>query len=364
MTSRAGVVRAFVAKDLRIHARDRFYVVVTIVGLAFFIGVFWLLPDTVDETLHLGVHLEDAPAEVAALLDADEDEAGLAVEVFRSSADLEDAVRDGDPVVAGLDLPAGFLAALATGQDASARIVLRADAPEELRPALAAMVRELAFAVSGQPPPVTVPDLDEVVVGVDRAGAQLSLRDQLRPVFVVIALFVEMFALASLVAGELQLRTITAVLTTPARISDVLAAKTVVGTLLAFSQAMVLVVATGALVRGLPLLVVALLLGGILVTGVGLIAGSIGRDFIEVVFWSLVVGLPVMIPAFGALFPGSVSTWIQVLPGHGLVQIMVGTTARGEGWTEAAPHLGALAGWCVVVFALGVAILQRRVRRL
>lgn len=361
MSSRVGVVRAFVAKDLRMQARDRFYVVVTIVGLVFYITVFWLLPATVDETLHLGVHLEDAPGLLGDLVG---EEAGVALVAFGSSEELEAAVAAGDPVVAGIDLPAGFVRALASGERTTVRVVLGADAPEELRPALAAMVRELAFVLAGQAPPVTPPDLDEAVVGVDRMGAQLSMRDRIRPVFVVLALFVEMFALASLVAGEIQQRTITAVLATPARISDVLAAKTVIGTLLAFSQAAILLVATGAATRGPVLLAVTLLLGAVLVAGVGLIAGSIGRDFVEVVFWSLVVGLPVMIPAFGALFPGSPAAWIRALPGHGLVQVMIGTTAHGEGWAEAVPYLGALVAWGVVVFALGVLLLRRRVARL
>jgi ABC-2 type transport system permease protein len=362
VTSRVGVVRAFLAKDLRIHARDRFYVVVTIVGLVFFIGVFWLLPDTVDETLHLGLHLEDAPAEMFA--DFVGDAEGIEITAFGSSEELDAAVHEGDPVVAGLDLPAGFLQTVAAGEEATVRVVLGAGAPEELRPALSGMVRELAFVLAGEEPPVRTPDLEAAVVGVDRAGAQLSMRDQMRPVFVVLALFVEMFALASLVAGEVQQRTITAVLATPARISDVLAAKTVIGMLLAFSQAAVIMVATGAATRGPVLLATALLLGAILVTGVGLIAGSLGRDFVEVVFWSFLIGLPVMIPAFGALLPGSPPGWIQVLPGHGLVQVMIGTTAYGEGWAEALPYLGMLVAWCAIVFALGVVVLRRRVVRL
>jgi ABC-2 type transport system permease protein len=359
---RAGVVRAFVVKDLRIHARDRFYVVVTIVGVVFFVGIFWLLPDTVDETLHLGVHVEDAMAEMFAesLGDAE----GFAVTRFDSSEDLEAAVEAGDPVVAGLDLPAGFLEDLAAGETGpgagrAARRCTRGAAS-----GLSGMVREFAFLLAGEPPPITAPDMDEAVLGVDRVGEQLSIRDQLRPVFVVMALFIEMFALASLVSVELQQRTITAVLATPARIGDVLAAKTLIGMLLAFAQAAVIMVATGAALRGPLLLAVALLLGAVLVAGVGMIAGSLGKDFIEVVFWSLLIGLPVMIPAFGALFPGSAPGWIQILPGHGLVQVMVGTTAYGEGWAEAAPYLGMLAAWCVVLYVLGIVILRRRVARL
>ena len=360
MSSRWGTVRAFVAKDLRIHARDRFYVVVTVVGLVFFVGVFWLLPAEVDETLRLGVHVEGADP-LTALIG---DEEGLEVVHFDTSAALEEAVRQGDTLLAGLDLPADLPGVLADGGQPRVRVLLAAEAPEELRPALLAMVRELSFALAGVPPPVTPPAEEEVVLGVDRAGAQLSLRDQFRPMFVFIALFVEMFALASLVASEIHLRTITAVLATPVRIGDVLLSKTVVGTILAFTQAFVLLVATGVGSSRIGLLSVTLLLGAVLVTGIGLIAGSSGRDFVEVVFFSFLIGLPALIPAIGALFPGSAPTWVQVLPSYGLVQILIGTVAFGDGWAESLPHLASLLLWCGVLFTVGVVLLRRRVARL
>ena len=60
-------------------------------------------------------------------------------------------------------------------------------------------------------------------------------------------LMVEAFALASLIAGEVQAKTVTALLVTPARTGDVLAAKTILGTLLAFIQAALLLLAVKAL---------------------------------------------------------------------------------------------------------------------
>jgi ABC-2 type transport system permease protein len=264
--------------------------------------------------------------------------------------------------VAGVDFPPGFLRDVAAGDRVTVRVLLPGDAPEELRPALTGLVREAAYAVAGESPPVTPPDLQDVVVGTDRAGAQVPMRERVRPLFVFLVLLVEMFALASLVASEIHQRTITAILVTPARVSDVLAAKATLGTLLAFGQAMLLLLATGS-AGGLGLLTVALLLGAILVTGMALIAGSTGRDFVGIVFWSVLFMVPLAIPAFSALFPGSAAPWVQALPTHGLVQVLLGVTAYGEGWADALPDLAALAAWCAVVFGAGVVILARRVAR-
>jgi ABC-2 type transport system permease protein len=333
---------------------------VSILGLVAYVALFWLLPASVDETVTVGVHLEGA-GPVLAGLGGDTD--GLRLVAFDDSATLEAAVHADDEVLGGLDFPSGFLTDVAAGELTTVRVVLTADAPEELRPALAAFVRELAFTVAGSPPPVVLPDLEEAVLGVDRSGAQISLREQLRPLLVFLVLLVEMFALASLVAAEIHQRTITAILVTPARVVDVLAAKSILGTALAFGQALLLLVATGAFVRGLPIVALALLLGSVLVTGVAMVSGSLGRDFIGIVFWSVLFMIPLAIPAVAVLFPGSAAAWVQALPTHGLVRVIVGVTAHGDGWAAVASDLGVLAIWCVAVFAIGVMVLRRRVAR-
>lgn len=363
MTSRMGIVGAILGKDVRAFARDRFYVVISVLGMVVYIAVFWLLPSDVDETVSLGIHLDDAGVLLgAAAAVGDAGGQGLELVTFASGAALEAAVEAGGEVAAGIDFPDDFVATVAGGGRTTVRVVLRDDTPEELRPALSAMVRELAFVIAGESPPVTAPDLEEAVLGTDRSGAQISLRDQMRPLFVFFVLLVEMFALASLVASEIHQRTLGAILVTPARPADVLFAKATLGTLLAFTQALLLMVATGSFTRAPGLLTVTLLLGAVLVTGFGLIAGSTGRDFVGIVFWSMILMLPLAVPAFGALFPGTAATWIRALPSYGLVQVIVGATSYADGWRDAAPALVGLLLWCVAALAAGTLLLGRRVR--
>jgi ABC-2 type transport system permease protein len=364
VSRRRGIVGAILVKDLHAFARDRFYVLVSVVGLVAYVAVFWLLPGSVDETVGLGIHLEDAgPLLAGAGRALGAQTEGLAIVPFDAADDLEAAVRAGDGVVAGVDFPSGFLRDVAAGEEVTVRVLLPSEAPAELRPALAGLVREVAYAVAGETPPVTPPALQDVVVGQDRAGAQVPLRDRMRPLFLFFVLLVEMFALAALVASEIHERTITAILVTPAGVADVLAAKATLGTLAAFTQGMLLLVATGTPTRGLLLLATTLLFGAVLVTGVALIAGSSGRDFIGIVFWSLLLMIPLAIPAMSALFPGTAAAWVRALPTHGLVQVLLGVSAYGDGWAESAPDLLGLVAWCVVVFGAGVLVLGRRVAR-
>jgi ABC-2 type transport system permease protein len=359
---RPHVVRAIVAKDLRLFVRDRFYAFVSVLGLVFYVGVFWLLPATVEDAIPIGIHLPGADALLEQGLE-DVEEQGLAVTVFPTADALEQAIDGGGEVVAGLDFPPGFLTATDVDGSRTVRLLLTSDAPEPLRDALAGIVRELAFAVAGEPLPVTLPTVEELTLGVDRAGQQLSVREQLRPMLLFFVLMVEMFALASLVAVELAQRTVTAILATPASVRDLLAAKTVLGTGLAFGQAALLAAVTLTLRSEPALVLLALLLGAVLVTSVGLIAGSLGEEFIAIVFWSVVFFVPLAIPAFAILFPGTPATWVRALPTYGLSEVLVGVTGYGSGWAELWQEVALLAAWCAVAFGVGAVVLTRRVVR-
>jgi ABC-2 type transport system permease protein len=358
----AGAVRAIIAKDLRLFARDRFYAFVSVLGLVAYAIIFWVLPATVETTIAVGVHLPGGEELLTANLDESTEE-GLDVVVYDSSAALEAAVLEGEDVAAGLDFPDGFLPATLAGEETTVRVLLTGGAPEELRDALVAGVREIGFAIAGAEPPVTLPSAEEIVLGVDRAGDPVSLREQLRPLLIFFVLMMEMFALAALVAVELAQRTVSAVLVTPTRVVDLLAAKALLGTALAFGQAVLLALVTGTLAHSPVLLLAALLLGSVLVTGVGLIAGTLGQEFIAIVFWSVLFFIPLAVPAFAMLYPGTPSLWVQALPTYGLAEILLRATAYGEGWAQLWPYVGLLAVWGAVAFAAGAVVLGRRAVR-
>lgn len=360
MMTRLGVVAAIVRKDFKEFGRDRFYVFVSALGLVFYVVIYWILPAGVDETIEVGVHGADVGP--AVLVGAGEEQ-GLAIAEFGTSEELEQAVlgESDRKVAVGLDFPAGFVDLVAAGEPTTVRILITPEVPVEYRDAMSSFVRELAYAVAGDSPPITQPAEQDVILGEDRAGDQVSLRERMGPMFVFFILLVEMFALGTLVSSELQNRTVTAILATPARMSDFLAAKGILGTLLTFGQALLLVAVIGVIGTSPIALVAALLLGSILVTGVGLIAGSTGKDFVGLVFWSMLFMIPLMVPAFAALFPGSAAAWVRALPTYGLVETIVRASAFGDGLADVAGLLGMLLAWCIVAFGAGLIVLRRKV---
>lgn len=355
------VVRAILRKDVTAFGRDRFFVFLTAVGVVLYPVLFWLLPGTVDETLRLGI----APASIERLIAAGaEDGSGLATIGYDDPASLEAAVLAGsDGIVAGITFPDDFLAATAAGEQTTVALLLTADVPPPVEDLMRGLVSEVAFGVVGEAPPVD-PLTEAVVLGEDRVGDQITFREQLRPLLAFFVLLVETLALSALVASEVQQRTVTAILVTPATKTDFIAAKGILGTAVAFVEAVLIMALIGGFATQAPILLVALLLGAALVTGLGLVAGAFGKDFISVLFLSVAFMIPLMIPAFAAMFPGSAGFWVRALPSYPLVDTIVSVTTQGAGWGDVARNLALLLGWCVAAFAVGVAVLGRRMVRL
>jgi len=358
----ASRIATIIRKDFGEFARNRFFVFITLMVLVAWVAVFWFLPDSVDETVRVGISQSDL-GNVLPVVDGAE-VAGLALVSYPSEAELQTAVEDGDnDIVAGIAFPPEFLATLAEGDTPTVTLFVPAGLPAQQERMMEGLIGEAAFGVAGVPPPVN-PITEAVVLGTDRVGQQVSLQEQMRPMLLIMVLVVETFALSSLVAVEIQERTVVAVLATPVRVVDFLAAKGIFGVGLAFFEVALLGLLIGAFAVNAPAIVVILLLGAILVTGLGLIAGSYGRDFMGTLMVSMLFMIPLMIPAFGALFPGTSPAWIKIVPTYGLVEAVVRVTVDGDSWSQIAPALLMLAAWGVALFAAGAFILRRRVATL
>lgn len=352
------VVGVILRKDLREFRADRFFMGMTLLSVILYPVFFWVLPSTVDETLRVGVVQRGLDQAVAGL---QTDSEGIEVQQYPTSEALQSALLSGqDDLAAGLVFPPDFVAAASAGQPSQVQLLVTADVPPEVQTALSAVVSELAFALLGEPGPAELLG-DPVVLGPDRVGDQVTLREQLRPLLAFFVLIVETFALATLVATEIQHRTVTAVLITPATTADFIAAKGLLGVSIAFTEAAVVMLLIGGLATGAPIMLLTLLLGAALVTGLGMAIGSYAKDFLGVLFGSVLVMIPLLVPAFAALFPGTAAGWVQAMPSYGFVQAVVEVSAAGAGWREVAPDLAALAAWTVAAFVLGWALLRRRV---
>ena len=241
--SHASIIWSIFKKDLKEFSRDKFFMIVTTIGIVFYVAIYWLLPTTVNETITIGVH-QTGMEKIFKEFDQQEEES-IKIKLFDTRKELDKALgltkkKPKEQLQIGLSFPKNFLADVTTGKKTTVKVLVDSSIPKEIRRAMSGVVKEMAYSLSGQKLPVTEPDEKTIILGNDRAGNQVSLRDKTKPLYAFFVLIMETFALATLIAGEIQSKTVTAVLVTPARIFDFLAAKGLVGTAVAFSEAALL----------------------------------------------------------------------------------------------------------------------------
>ena len=317
---------------------------------------------------------------MAAMATDEEDEDGFWMVPFEErerlaravAGDLEDASEHEEGVKLGLAFPPDLATSLRDGQATTIEVLVAASTPPALQQAIAGEGREVAFALQavarGEDAmanmPVVLPAEGSNILGEDRTGDLVSMRDRLRPMMAFMMLMVVSMGLAGLVAAELEHRTVTAMLVTPVRTADLLAAKTVTGMAIGAGQAMLFLLLTWGF-GGHPLLLILLmLLGAALLSPLGLIAGAAGKDFMTTLFLGIALLVPMLVPAFAVLFPGSHPLWVKAMPSYGMVDAMMEVVGYGRGPADVLGQLAATVGWIVALMAASLVVLRRRVEAL
>ena len=361
--SRIAIVLAIIKKDTTEFSRDKLFSVLSILAIITYVVLFRLMPATVDEKLHLGVHHGGEKPLLALLSDASAE--GIVVHEFPSCPDLISAVshpkeKGKETISMGICFPEGFVRTLKAGERPTLHVYGAPGIPPEMRRIMGVLAQDVAYAVMGGDLPVTLPDEAHVILGRDRSGDQVPLRDRMLPFLAVMVLFTESLVLASLIAGEIQNRTLVALRITPAAIGDIVGAKALFGTLLAFSQTLIMLMAMGVWWRHWAPLSLFIFFGALMAAGVGMLVGAVGKDFMGTLLWGMIWLILLCIPAVASLFPGSVSFYVKALPSYGVVQGVMDLTTPGGGWERSGWHLGLVCLWDSAILGTGITMLKKR----
>ncbi len=359
---RIAIIMAIMKKDWKEFIRDKLFSVLSVLALIAYVVLFRVMPTTVDEKLTLGVHHRGEESLLAVLSNAYEE--GIIIKGFSSCSDLIRAVSDREEEAAavsmGICFPEGFIKTLKTDEQPTLQVYAAPGPPPEIRRIMRVFAQDVAYAVIGEDLPVTLPKEEQVILGTDRSGDQVPLRDRMLPFLAVMVLFTESLVLASLIAGEIQNRTLAALRVTPATIGDIVAAKALFGTLLAFFQVLIMLMAMGVWWRNWGSLSVTVFLGALMAAGVGMLVGAMGKDFMGTLLWGMLFLIPLGIPAVAVLFPGSVSFWVKFLPSYGVAQGIMDSTTYGWGWKRTGWHLGLVCLWDAIILCTGMVMLGKQ----
>ncbi|MDY6835178.1 MAG: ABC transporter permease [Chloroflexota bacterium] len=346
-------IRAIIIKDLSLFSRNQFFAVITLLGLGAYIAIYFVMPSTVDESVDIGIY---APVVPSSLQQLQESGQGLDLVSAESEEELRQGVAEND-YIAGVVLPADIEEKFESQEPAEIKLYFTSDTPEDTIEFIDFLITEVAYLETGQ---YLAVEWQQEILGPDMVGTQIPPRDKLRSLFAVLIMVTETFALASLIGEEIEKRTGQALLVTPMTVRDLFTAKAIVGVMLAFSQALLFVLVVGGLSEQPLIILTALILGAVLVTGVGFLMASLGKDFLTTMVWGVPVLIIFSIPAIGIMMPGAVSDWIKIIPSYYVTDTMYQASIFGSGWGSVGDNLLILVAFNVVFLSAGILTLRRR----
>jgi len=348
------VIKALVAKDFSLFFRNRFYTLITILGIVVYLIIYFVMPPSVDEELEIGLYAPVMPPVFTQI----QEEEGLEFEIFESGEALKEAITQGT-CQAGVALPADIMEKFAAGQKPQISLYFPADAPDEIRDTVETMVRELAYLQTGQSLAI---DLSTEILGPDMLGEQIPIRDRLRILLAVMLIMFEMMGLSSLISEEVEQGTIQALLVTPMSVRELFAAKLIIGVSLAFIQGVLFMAIVGGLNSQPLIIITALLLGSILFTGSGFLIASLARDMLTSMGWGITILLIYSIPAFGIMLPGTITDWAKAIPSYYLANTIHQASNFNAGWGDVWLNLLILLGFNLVIVWGGIIALRRKLQ--
>ena len=350
-------ITALIAKDIRLFFRNQFFAVTTVLGLVAYVAIYFLLPAEANDGLQVAVYLENPAA-----TQVDESFAAFFdYTLFDSPTALETALREDGEYIVGLLISAADAAAMSAGEAATVEALYAPNIPAETRQVYDDLLRLMVNAATPRAAArFALVDESAVVLGNDLLGAPIAVRDRMVPMLLLFILSVEVLGLATLITQEVEKGTARALLTSPLRLPHFLAAKALMGLLLAFVQLLLLVAITGKITTAPLLLTATLLLGSFLIVGVGFLIAAISRDSMAVLAWGMLVIVLFAIPAIAVLLPGLASAWIELIPSYFLVDALHRILHFGAGWGEVGGTLLALLVSGAALLLLGSALLRRR----
>ncbi|WP_165372744.1 ABC transporter permease [Pengzhenrongella frigida] len=288
----------------------------------------------------------------SALTAAVQDRGGIELTVLDGAAELRRAVEAND-VDVGLVLPAGFDEAVRSGEQPPLELYVSGESYASNRAILSVTILDLVREIEGGTPPVAVQLRQS-----GEAGLPLAIR--LVPVLVMYALFVAgAFLPASSLVDEKVHGTLTALLVTPARMSEIVTAKAALGALMAFVMSIVTLLLNDSLGGNWPDVLAVVLLGAVFASLLGLIIGLLAKDGAMLFTIMKSSGILLFGPVIFYLFPDWPQWIARIFPTYWAIDPIWRVAVLGDG-------LGDVWGSMVIAVGLGlvlVAVVVRLSRR-
>ncbi|MCK4355927.1 ABC transporter permease, partial [Candidatus Bipolaricaulota bacterium] len=265
---------------------------------------------------------------------------------YASADDLKKAVEAG-AVDMGAALPENFDEDALSGNSIVLPAYVWGESLAKNRGILLATINSAVRQLAGQEVPVHI---ETTTLG-DAQSVPWS--DRLLPLVLLVAVAMGgVMVPASLMVDEKQKRTLTALAITPATLGDILAAKGLMGVILALVMSIVILLMNQAFGVQTGLLMIVLGLGAVLAALFGLVLGVLIKDITTLFATIKGIGILLYAPVFVYMFP-QIPQWIgKIFPTYYIVQPVVEISQQGGAWSDIVFEVSILAGLIVLMLVL------------
>ena len=263
---------------------------------------------------------------------------------------------EGNDFDAGLVLQDGFDTAIRSGRKPLLEFYIGGESLASDRIVLAVTTLDVVRQVEGKVPPV------EVEVNTLGEAEALSLSIRLLPMMILLALLIAgMFVTAFSLVDEREKKTLDAVLVTPVKLSEVLAAKAGLGFILAVLMAYVTMLLNGAQGSQPAALFVALIIAGLMSAEFGLIYGTVAKDSRTLFTLMKTLNVFLLAPVIFYIFPDWPQWIAKIFPTYWLINPIFEIAVKNANLIDVGFELGIAIGICVLL-VIPVVILKQRMQ--
>ena len=281
---------------------------------------------------------------------------GVETRFVDDEAALTQLVQDND-LDAGLVLPVGFDEQVQSGEQPLLQFFVGGESLASNRLILAVTTLDVVRAVEGATPPVDV-------VVVSTGEPLLPMSSRMMPLLVLFALLIAgVFVPAFSIVQEREGGTMTAMLVSPARGVDVLAAKAVMGLVLAFLMTLVTLWLNDALGTQPAALMLSVAVGALMLAEVGLLFGGGAKDSKTLFALMKSVNILLFAPVIFYIFPDWPQWIAQIFPTYWIINPIFEVAVRDAGMGEVIGQLAVALVICIVLVPFVVVVSRRMTRQ-
>lgn len=288
-------------KDLTLFFKNRFFTLITILGLLAYLIIYFSLPKTQEDKIKIGIYSEIPLSKVYYFLETHN------AYIFKgvSVEDLKQLVKNGD-ISFGVYFPKDIQ------NKKLIKIIINSNIEQEMKEAFKYIAKELFFVEFGYSLNI---ESENEIIGVDLAGKQIPISKRLIPIFAFFLIGTETLGLANLISDELENKTIFALLSTPVTVGDVFFSKAIIGFITTLIPSILFITITIGF-KNFPLVFLLLFLGSLFAISIGFLIGSIAKDMMSIIAYGFLVFIILLIPSFNILAPGSLTGWVKLIPSY------------------------------------------------